>query len=73
MTGTNPSNSFKIIGTNTTSKPLFVQQPADAIAGQTIAPAVKVQVSDVYGNLVNTDSLFVTLTLNGILRRVRTR
>ena len=40
---------------------LFSQQPTDAIAGVAFNPAVKVQVLDVFNNLVTTDSSNVTL------------
>jgi hypothetical protein len=43
---------------------LFMQQPADTAAGQTITPAVLVAVVDAYGNLVTSDnSDTVTLAL----------
>src|SRR5207244_1826426 len=39
------------------------QQPTDAHAGQTIAPAVTVQVLDQFGNVVTTDSSSITVGL----------
>jgi hypothetical protein len=41
----------------------FGQQPSTTTAGQTISPAVTVNVEDPYGNLVTSDSSTVTLTL----------
>ncbi len=46
------------------SKLVFGQQPSTTTAGQTIGPAVTVDVKDQYGNLVTSDSSTVTLTLS---------
>ncbi len=44
----------------------FPQPPANAIAGSIISPALAVDVEDIYGNLITTDSSStVTLSLNG--------
>ncbi|HEY8209200.1 MAG TPA: S8 family serine peptidase [Myxococcaceae bacterium] len=42
----------------------FSAQPSDAIAGVTIAPAVKVRVTDAFGNLVPTATNSITLSIN---------
>jgi hypothetical protein len=46
------------------SQLVFGQQPSIATAGQTISPAVTVDVKDQYGNQITSDSSAVTLTLS---------
>ncbi|HYV49711.1 MAG TPA: S8 family serine peptidase, partial [Myxococcaceae bacterium] len=42
----------------------YTVQPSDAVAGVAIAPAIKVRISDIYGNLVPTATNSVTLSIN---------
>jgi hypothetical protein len=42
----------------------FAQQPSNTTAGQVISPAATVDVEDMYGNLVSSDSSTVTVTLS---------
>ena len=51
----NPSAAYQVV---------FGQQPANAVAGVAIGPAVMVEVEDQYHNVVTTDSSTVTLTLS---------
>ena len=46
------------------SKLAFIQQPTTASAGQTIAPAVTVQIQDANGNLTNSTSSVAIAILN---------
>ena len=46
------------------SKIVFGQEPTSTAAGAVIAPAVTVEVEDAFGNVVNSDSSTVTLTLS---------
>ncbi|MEI8196523.1 MAG: hypothetical protein WCI73_11490, partial [Phycisphaerae bacterium] len=57
------SNSFTV-NPATAVKLALLQQPTTTIAGQSIAPAVTVNVQDQYGNLVTTDNSIVTMALN---------
>ena len=51
---------------------VFLQQPTDTAAGQTIAPAVLVAVEDQFGNVVTGDnSDTVTLSIGNIPAAVR--
>src|SRR5439155_26998971 len=54
------SSSFTILPAGA-SQVVFVQQPTDATAGAVIAPSVKVQLKDSFGN--NVPSLGVTVTM----------
>ena len=54
------SNTFDI--TSEVDHLEFLQEPSDAVAGSTFAPAITVQLLDVHNNLVNTDDS-VTLQL----------
>jgi hypothetical protein len=45
-------------------KLVFGQQPSSTLAGQLISPAVTVDVTDQYGNVITGDSSTVTLTLS---------
>jgi adhesin/invasin len=61
--GTAPAVNFSL--TNTVGVPanmVFVQQPTNALAGNTIAPAVTVSVTDAFGNGVSGQN--VTINLN---------
>ena len=69
------SSSFNITAL-TPDHLVFTQQPTNTVAGQTISPAVTVDVVDVFGNLVTTDNSNVVVsigsnpgssTLNGTL------
>src|SRR5262249_46652776 len=53
------------IGPAAAAKLAFTQQPSNATAGATIAPAVSVAVQDAFANTVTTDTSTVTLTLSG--------
>ncbi len=43
----------------------FTQQPADAMVGRPLSPAVTVTVQDAFGNTVTTDTSSVTIALGG--------
>ena len=59
---TTTSNAFNI--TFAAAHHLLInQQPTNTVAGQSISPAVTVQVVDQYGNLVTTDTSSVTFAL----------
>ena len=58
------SNSF-VVGPAAGNQLVFGQQPSDTVAGQSIAPAVTVQLQDQFGNALTTSGVAVTLTANG--------
>jgi hypothetical protein len=47
------------------SKLFFAQQPISTTAGQEISPAVRVDITDQYANLITSNTSTVTLTLSG--------
>jgi adhesin/invasin len=53
------------------SKLAFVQQPTNAIAGQTITPPVTVQIQDSQGNPVSQGGVLVSVQTSGVTRRLR--
>ena len=62
------SAAFTITAPNTTPAAVrlaYLQQPSNALSGQTIAPAVRVAVEDSNGNIVTTATNAVTLALPG--------
>jgi hypothetical protein len=61
MTG---SDTGITVTPNVANQLVFGQQPSTTTAGQTISPAVTVNVEDQYGNPVTSDSSTVTLTLS---------
>ena len=60
--GNATSNPFTI-SASTLRKLVFSTQPTDTVAGQTITPVVLLSIQDALGNLVNTATNVVTLTL----------
>src|SRR5205807_2086762 len=54
-TATGTSNSFQV-NAGAASKLTFIQQPTTTIAGQTITPAVTVQIQDANGNLTSSSA-----------------
>ncbi len=58
------SNAFNITS-GAAAKLTFITQPSTTTAGSAISPAVTVQVQDVNGNLVTTDTSNVTIAING--------
>jgi hypothetical protein len=56
------SNSFNVTPA-APSRLVFVQQPSSIAAGNTISPAVSVQVEDQFGNVTTSDSSSVTLAV----------
>ena len=55
------SGTFNI--TPLASQLVFLQQPTNAVAGATIAPAVTVRVEDQFGNLVTTSTATITIAI----------
>src|SRR5205807_6113819 len=63
-TATGTSNSFQV-NAGAASKLTFIQQPTTTIAGQTITPAVTVQIQDANGNLTSsTASVSIAIGTN---------
>jgi hypothetical protein len=56
------SNSFTVTPAAAT-KLVFLQQPTATTHGMAIAPAIKIEVEDQFGNVVTTDSSTVTLSI----------
>ncbi len=63
LTGTT-STSFSVTP-GAPARLVFTAQPQDAVAGQSISPAVAVEVVDAAGNMVTTATTTVTLSLGG--------
>ncbi len=53
------------------NKLVFIQQPANTVAGATIAPALTVQVQDSSGNAVHTAGILITLQPDATVRRLK--
>ncbi len=64
LTPSNPSRSF-VVSPLAPDQVVFNQGPVNVVAGAAMRPVVSVDVDDIYGNLVTSNTSVVTLTLGG--------